>query len=76
MNELASDISAAGNKKYDAKEAQMHEAFTKALPFFQQAELLNPKDINTLIALKEIYAKQNKLDQVEIYNKKIKDLGN
>jgi len=74
LNNLSSDYSAAGNKKYEAKKAQMDETFSKALPFFQQAEELNPKDANTLIALKEIYARQDKLDLVEQYKQKIDNL--
>jgi len=75
LNALANDYTPAGTKKYDAKKVQMDETFIKALPFFQQAEVLNPKDVNTLIALKEIYARQDKFDQVEIYKKKLADLG-
>ena len=75
LNTLADDYTPAGTKKYDAKKAQMDEAFTKALPFFQQAEQLNPKDVNTLIALKEIFARQDKLDQVEVYKQKLAALG-
>ncbi len=75
LNDLSNDYTPAGTKKYDAKKAQMDETFVKALPFFQQAEGLNPKDINTLVALKEIYARQDKFDQVEIYKKKLEDLG-
>ena len=71
LNTLTSDYSAAGNKKYEAKKAQMDETFTKALPFFLQAEEINPKDPNTLIAIREIYARQDKMDQVEIYKQKI-----
>jgi tetratricopeptide (TPR) repeat protein len=70
LNNLSSDYSAAGNKKYEAKKAQMDETFSKALPFFQQAEELNPKDANTLIALKEIYARQDKLDLVSSTSRK------
>ena len=75
LNELSNDYTPAGTKKYDAKKAQMDETFVKALPFFQQAEELNPKDVNTLIALKEIYARQDKFDLVETYNKKLEALG-
>ena len=74
LNSLASDITVAGNKKYDEKQKQMDETFAKALPFFQQAEQLNPKDANTLIALKEIYARQDKLDLVEQYKQKLEML--
>ncbi len=49
----------------------MDETFIKALPFFIQAEQLNGKDANTLIALKEIYARQDKLDLVEQYKQKL-----
>src|SRR5688572_2914627 len=71
LNNLSSDYSAAGNAKYEAKKAQMDETFTKALPLFLQAEAINPADYNTLIALKEIYARQNNLELAEQYKLKI-----
>jgi hypothetical protein len=49
------------DKKYNAKEKDMIAEFDKALPFFQKAEALNANDKNTLIALKEIFAKKNDL---------------
>ena len=58
-------------KKYEAKKAQMDEAFNKSLPFFIQAEQLMPDDTNTLLALKEIYARQEKYDLVEQYKQKL-----
>jgi len=76
LNAFSNDYTPAGTKKYDAKKAQMDETFVKALPFFQQAEVINPKDMNTLIALKEIYARQDKFDLVETYKQKIEALGN
>jgi len=75
LNAFASDVTPAGNKKWDAKKAQMDETFVKALPFFLQAEVLNPKDMNTLVALKEIYARQDKFDLVQTYKQKIEALG-
>jgi Flp pilus assembly protein TadD len=74
LNELASDYTPAGNRKYEAKKAQMDEAFNKALPFFQQAETIQPTDYNTLIALKEIYARQDKFELVEEYKQKLEQL--
>lgn len=74
LNNLSSDYSAEGNRKYEAKKAQMDETFSKALPLFIQAEEINPKDYNTLIALKEIYARQDKLDLAEQYKQKIEML--
>lgn len=76
LNALADDYTPAGTKKYDAKKAQMEAAFVDALPFFKQAEMINPKDVNTLIALKEIYARQNELELVKEYQAKIDALEN
>ena len=59
MNALADDYSKAGLKKYDALKAKMLGQFDEALPFFKQAEALNPSDRNTLIALKEIFARKD-----------------
>ncbi len=74
LNNLSSDYTPAGNKKYEAKKAQMDESFEKALPFFLQAEEINPGDYNTLIALKEIYARQDKLDLVDQYKQKLEKI--
>lgn len=65
MNKLAEDYSKEGIKKYEAAKAQVFEQFDKALPYFQRSEKLNPSDRNTLIALKEIYARK---DQLEVSN--------
>lgn len=62
LNKLADDFSKAGMKKYDAKSAEVLGYFEKALPWFEDAEKTSPNDTNTLIALKEIYAKQEKVD--------------
>ena len=62
LNELGKDLSKAGMKKYDAKRVELLEEFDKALPYFQSAEKVNPNDLNTLIALKEIYAKKDNFD--------------
>ena len=58
MNAMAEDFSAAGIKKYEAKKKEIMELFDKALPYFQKAEGLDANDVNTLIALKEIYARK------------------
>jgi hypothetical protein len=71
LNGISSDYSPAGTKKYEAKKAQMDEAFAKAMPFFTQAEQIQPDDVNTLVALKEIYARQEKYDKVEEYKQKL-----
>jgi tetratricopeptide (TPR) repeat protein len=61
LQALEDDFSAEGLKKYDVKKAEVFAEFDKALPYFKKAESLNPNDINTLIALKEIFARKDDL---------------
>ncbi len=59
MNALAADYSKAGTEKYNQKKEQIEELFATALPYFKKVERLDPSDRNTLIALKEIFARKN-----------------
>jgi hypothetical protein len=59
---LEGDYSKEGTAKYEALQDKIFEEFDKALPYFQKAESLDPNDRNTLIALKEIYAKKNDIE--------------
>lgn len=61
LNELANDFSKEGLKKYDAKKEEIFALFEDALPHFKKAESMNPNDVNTLIALKEIFARKDDL---------------
>jgi len=61
MNALADDYSKAGLKKYDELRKLVLTQFDEALPYFKQAETINPNDRNTLIALKEIFARKDDL---------------
>jgi len=70
LNELSSDLSSAGMKKYDSTKTQMDAEFNKALPYFLKAEELNGNDMNTLIALSEIYARLNDLEKSKAYREK------
>lgn len=71
VNELSEDFTPAGTKKYDAKKAEMMTQFDMALPYFIESEQLNPNDLNTLLALREIYARQEKFDLSNEYKAKI-----
>lgn len=62
LNKLNDDYSDAGTKKYEAMKTEMNSVFGQALPYFQKAESINPNDKNTLIALKEILIRLNKMD--------------
>jgi tetratricopeptide (TPR) repeat protein len=52
-------LSAAEQKRYDALQTEITAEFEKALPYFKKCEGMNPNDLNTLIALKEIYVRIN-----------------
>ena len=71
LNALADDFSADGLKLYEAKKAEIFELFDQALPFFQKAESMNPNDLNTLIALKEIYARKDQVDISTEFNNRL-----
>lgn len=68
---LADDLTSAGMKKYDAKKLEVDKIFDKALPYFQKAERVNPSDRNTLIALKEIYARKNQMDVSDEFDRRL-----
>ncbi|HMT00142.1 MAG TPA: hypothetical protein PLQ57_01700 [Saprospiraceae bacterium] len=71
LNKLSNDFSAAGTKKYNTIKTEMEGIFEQALPFFQKAETLDPNDLNTMIALKEIFARKGQLDKSQEYKAKI-----
>ncbi|NNE27067.1 MAG: hypothetical protein HKN09_09510 [Saprospiraceae bacterium] len=74
LNDLAADLSVAGMKKYDATKAEMDALFEQALPYFEKAEKMDGNDMNTLIALKEIFARLNDLEKSESYKARIEAL--
>lgn len=76
VNELANDYTKEGTKKYEVKKAEMDELFAQALPWFEKAEEINPNDINTMIALKEIHARQNNFEKSNEYKAKIEAMSN
>jgi len=45
-----------GVEKYNVIRKEIIGFFDQSLPYFKKAESIDPNDINTLIALKEIYA--------------------
>lgn len=71
LNALADDLSKAGMAKYDAMKTKVDQEFVTALPYFQKAESLNPDDMNTLIALREIFARQNKIELSNEFKKRL-----
>ena len=62
---LGDDYSKEGQKKYETMKEKVDAEFALALPYFQKAEMADPNDANTVIALKEMYAR---MDQFEVSN--------
>ncbi|MFM2267019.1 MAG: hypothetical protein RL757_460 [Bacteroidota bacterium] len=77
LNELAKlPPNKENNKKYDEKEKEINAVFVQALPYFKKAESINPNDKNTLIALKEIFAKSNQLELAKEMTNRLMKLEN
>jgi len=74
LNTLAGDLTPAGMKKYDEAKVEMDGLFKQALPYFLEAEKLKADDGNTIIALKEIYARMNDLEKSNEYKTKMDGL--
>jgi hypothetical protein len=68
----------ADNKRYEELKDKMFAEFEKALPYFQNAEKVNPNDINTLVALSEIYARKsdyNTVSEIKARLQKVQEGG-
>ncbi len=74
LNKLADDYTKEGIKKYEAKRTEIFTEFDKALPYFQRCEKIDPNDLNTLIALKEIYAKKDDLEKSNEFKKRLENV--
>lgn len=70
------DFSAATMKKYEKIRDEILALFDQGLPYFQKAESLNPNDMNTLIALSEIYARKDDLETATEFKKRLEKVKN
>jgi tetratricopeptide (TPR) repeat protein len=75
INELSTDYSAEGTKKYEAAKEEMVELFKQAQPFFEKSHMLNGSNRNAIIALKEIYARLGDFDKSTEMKNKLDALG-
>ena len=73
MNNLGT--SKADQQRYDQLNTEINDLFAEALPYFEKAETMDPDDRNTLIALKEIYARQNDFEKSNAYKDRLESLG-
>jgi tetratricopeptide (TPR) repeat protein len=71
LNKLADDYTKEGLKKYNDKKKEISAQFDLALPYFQRCETLNPNDISTLTALKEIFARRDDLEKSNEFKRRL-----
>lgn len=74
MLELQDDYSKEGIEKYNNMRDQVIAEFDKALPYFKQVEQIAPGDVNTLIALKEIYAKKDDIEMSNVFKDRLEQV--
>ncbi|MCX6296423.1 MAG: hypothetical protein NTX97_10215, partial [Bacteroidetes bacterium] len=70
-NKMADEI--IDNAKNKAANDLATAEFTKALPILEKALEMNPKDRNTMYALKMIYARTQQPDKVKAMNDRLKN---
>ncbi len=58
-------------KKYKTMTEEAKGLMATALPYFQKTEKMQPNDINTLIALSEIYARTSELEKSSEFKKRL-----
>lgn len=66
------DYSKSALAAMDAKKAAINTEFEKSLPYFKRAEKINPNDLNTLSALKEIFARQENFEVSKAFGERMK----
>ncbi len=64
----------ADNKEYELAKNKAFEEMKKAVPFFLEAEKVNPTSVATLEFLREIYLKLKMMPEFEAYKAKVENL--
>lgn len=64
----------ATQREADVLKSDYLNAFDKALPYFLKADDINKKDFNTVLALKEIYAKKDDFETSNKYKTRLEEL--
>ena len=52
----------------------MGAIFDQALPYLEKAEKIDPSDKNTIIALKEIYARKGNFEKSNLYKARLEKM--
>ncbi len=68
---VANELPLKEAKKYDVMTKEATGLMERALPYFEKAESMNANDMNTLIALSEIFARMNEFDKSTEFKKRL-----
>ncbi len=71
INNTMNKLDLNQQKQYDLLKVQRDATFRKSLPYLENAHLQDPKDMDTMIALKELYARLNMNDKLEDIKRQI-----
>jgi tetratricopeptide (TPR) repeat protein len=71
VNDEATKLPLEESAKYDQLKKETDGLLEKATPFLEKAATLQPEDINTLVALKQIYSRTGKPDKMKGVQEKI-----
>ncbi len=71
ITKVMNDLPVSETKKYDMLKKEAIDLFNVALPYFKAAEKLNANDTNTLIALKEIFARNDDFEKSNEFKKRL-----
>ncbi len=74
LNKQMNELSAKQMDVYAELKAKRDGHYQSALPYFERALALNENDINSLTALKEIYARTDQLEKSNIIKKRLESL--
>jgi predicted Zn-dependent protease len=71
INDEANKLPLDATAQYEKLKKEADNYLEKALPYLEKATELQPGDVNTLVSLKQIYARTNKTDKVKAVQEKI-----
>ena len=61
--------------KYNVMKTKFEQRWKDALPYLEKAQQLMPNDKQTLISLKQLYARTSQMDKLKAVNDKLKSLN-
>lgn len=71
VNNAMNKLELNQQKQYDVLKVQRDALFKRSLPFLEKAHLEDSKDMDTMIALKELYARLNMTEKLEDIKRQI-----